>query len=98
MPCLPAILALLFPRLAIVLLYIFQNWFRNAFDSILWPILGFIFAPLGTLWYASVEYFYQGDWSTFRMVIMVILLMFDFGILGNSARKNKKRNSRLMNH
>lgn len=91
MPCLPSILALLFPRLAIVILYIFQDWFRGAFDSFLWLVLGFVFAPLGTLWYAAVEHFYGGDWSTMRMVVMVIVLMFDFGILGNSARKRKNK-------
>ena len=91
MPCLPTIIGLLFPRFMIVILYFFTDWFRGVFDTMLWPILGFLFAPLGTLWYAGVFHFYQGDWSTFNIIVMVIALGFDFGFLGSSAKKKKRK-------
>jgi len=45
MPCLFALLALLAPRIVIVVLWFFTTWFRGVFDNLLWPILGFIFLP-----------------------------------------------------
>ena len=45
MPCLLAILVLAFPRIAIILLYLLTNFFRGVYDTILIPLLGFIFMP-----------------------------------------------------
>ena len=46
MPCLLAILVLAFPRIAIILLYLLTNFFRGVYDTILIPLLGFIFMPV----------------------------------------------------
>jgi len=91
MPCLPTILSLLFPRLMIVILWLVTDWFKGVFDSLVWPILGFLFAPLGTLWFGAVHNYYHGEWNTLQIIVMVIALGFDFGFLGNSARNRKKR-------
>ena len=45
-----ALLALLVPRITIALLWLLTNWFVGVFPNILWPLLGFIFLPLTTLW------------------------------------------------
>jgi hypothetical protein len=52
MPCLFLILILAFPRVAIVLLFLFSHYLDRAFHSILLLILGFIFLPFTTLVYA----------------------------------------------
>ena len=54
MPLQLTILALLTPRIAIVLLWLFATWFDGLFTSPLWPILGFIFLPTSLLWYTVV--------------------------------------------
>jgi hypothetical protein len=51
MPCLLALLAVAFPRIAIVLLYLFTNFFVGVYHTLLIPILGFIFLPLTLIVY-----------------------------------------------
>ena len=45
-------LALAAPRLTIVLVVILSNYIGRAYETFLWPFLGFLFAPLTTLSYA----------------------------------------------
>ena len=44
------------PRILILALWFFSTWFGGVFDSLLWPILGFIFAPTTLLWYSAVQH------------------------------------------
>ena len=52
-PCLIALFALISPRLALVLLWIFSNVLSRAFDSWVLPLLGFFLLPWTTLAYAA---------------------------------------------
>jgi hypothetical protein len=49
--CLFVLIALLSPRLAVLLMWIFTPWVDRAFGPIIWPVLGIIFFPLTTLLY-----------------------------------------------
>ena len=51
MPCLFAILAIAFPRIAIVLLWLFTSFFNGVYQSLILPILGFLFLPLTLIVY-----------------------------------------------
>ena len=72
-----ALLAILLPRLTMVLLWLFTNWFDRVFPNILWPILGFIFLPLTTLWYSVVQNWYGGQWDIVPIIGMVIAMIID---------------------
>jgi hypothetical protein len=61
----------------IVLVWFFSNWLHTAFDTLLWPILGFVFAPTTLLWYSVVVNVYNGVWSTVPIVGMVIAVLID---------------------
>ena len=52
-PCLVALFALISPRLALFLLWIFSNVLSRAFDSWIVPLLGFFLLPWTTLAYAA---------------------------------------------
>ena len=52
-PCLVALFALISPRLALFLLWIFSNVLSRAFDSWVLPLLGFFLLPWTTLAYAA---------------------------------------------
>ena len=52
MPFVVGCLALLTPRFAIVLVVIFSDYIGRAYETTLWPFLGFLFLPLTTLAYA----------------------------------------------
>ena len=77
MPFLLAILALLTPRIAIVLLWVFTTWFDGLFTWVLWPILGFIFLPTSLLWYTVVLHWFGGVWSLWTVVGLVIAFIID---------------------
>ena len=89
MPCLLVVLALAAPRLVIAVLWFFTNWFRGLFDTILWPILGFVFLPTSLLWFTAVHHWFDGQWTLWPIVGMVIALMIDVSPAGG-RRKAKK--------
>jgi hypothetical protein len=86
MPCLLAILALATPRLLVALLWFFSRWFDGVFTSVLWPILGFIFLPTTLLWYTAVQHWFNGQWSLWPIVGLVVALMIDISPAGGRRR------------
>ena len=54
MGCLIGLLALITPRLVLFLVWVFTPYVSRAFNSFIWPLLGFIFLPFTTLIYALV--------------------------------------------
>jgi hypothetical protein len=77
MPCLLALLALITPRIVIVLLWFFTGWFVGLFDTLLWPIVGFLFLPTTLLWYSVVMNWFAGQWTLWPVVGLVIALLID---------------------
>ncbi len=55
MPCLFALIAVLSPRLALLLLWLFSPWVDKAFAGFFLPLLGLIFLPWTTLMYVLVD-------------------------------------------
>ena len=88
MPCLVGVLALLFPRVAIVALYMFTTFFRGVFDTYLIPLLGFLFLPLTLLAYTWLTKTGQPT-DAFYIVVMIVALAVDLGLVGGSARRKK---------
>lgn len=77
MPCLFAVLALVTPRLVIVLLWFFTTWFQGLFATVLWPILGFLFLPTTLLWYTAVQHWFGAEWSLWPVLGIVLALLID---------------------
>ena len=75
--CLIAFIAIIFPRLVIAFLWFFTSWFQGVFNTVLWPILGFIFLPTTLLWYSAVQHWFGGVWSLWPIVGLVVALIFD---------------------
>ena len=91
MPCLLVLIGLLFPRILILILYFFTDWFDGVFDSVVWPILGFLFMPFTTLWYSFVMNHYAGQWSGLTIIVMVIAVLIDLGSLGGGYKQKYNR-------
>lgn len=77
MPCLMVLFALFVPRVVIVLLWLFTQWFHGLFNIALWPVLGFIFLPTTLLWYSAVQHWFGGQWTLWPIVGIVIALLID---------------------
>ena len=54
MPCFVALLALISPRLALFVMWLFSDLLSRAFDSWLLPLIGFFLLPWTTLAYAAM--------------------------------------------
>lgn len=91
MPCILAVLALLFPRVVILLLYFFTNFFHGLFDTVLIPVLGFIFLPLTLLAYAWLRHSGQPVGSLLFLVVMSLAVVIDLGLLGGGKHWRRSR-------
>jgi hypothetical protein len=86
MPCLVGCLALATPRLAIVLVVIFSDYIGQAYQTMIWPLLGFLFMPLTTLAYAWAIHS-NGSVAGPYLAVVVIAVLLDLGLIGGSAKR-----------
>jgi hypothetical protein len=89
MCCLFTSLVLFGPRLGILIWWLLDpvRW-NLAFQSFLWPLLGFLFLPWTTLMYVIVG---VNGLSWFDWVWLAIALMVDLGSYGGGAYGNRDR-------
>lgn len=85
MPCLLAVLAVAFPRVAIVLLWLFTSFFNGVYQGILIPLLGFIFLPLTLIVYTYASRGTGGHLSTQGLVFVFIAVVIDLGLVGGGT-------------
>ncbi|TMC68761.1 MAG: hypothetical protein E6J13_13515 [Chloroflexi bacterium] len=85
MCCVLGLLAFLGPRLVIFLLWVFTNYLNRAFDTFLWPLLGFLFLPWTTIAYAIAQN-ELGGVNGIGLLVVVLGLLGDIGVLGGGAR------------
>lgn len=79
------------PRLAIILIALFTNWFDRGYSTVIWPVLGFFFMPYTTLAYLAASINCHGGSFTFPWVLLVIFgVLFDFA---NNASVSVGRSS-----
>jgi hypothetical protein len=86
MPCVLVVLALLTPRVTVLLLWFLSPALRGVFDTLLWPIIGFIFLPTTLLWYVAVQLWFAGQWTLMPILGLVVALAIDL-----SPASGKKR-------
>jgi UDP-N-acetylmuramyl pentapeptide phosphotransferase/UDP-N-acetylglucosamine-1-phosphate transferase len=91
MPCLLFLLILLFPRVAIALLFFFSTYLDRPFhNALLLLILGFIFLPLTTLVYAWM--FNSGiAIAGINILYLIVAVIVDLGLLGGGYRTHRGR-------
>ena len=90
MGCLLMIVVLAFPRIALVLLFLFSNYLQHAYHSLLLPLLGFLFLPLTTLAYAWMMNTRQPI-AGINLVILIIAVVVDLGGLGGGEHHRRRR-------
>ncbi len=90
MPCFMGCLALFFPRLAIVLIWLFSDYLGRAYETVVWPLLGFFFLPLTTLAYAWAINA-NGTVSGIYLVVVVVAVLIDLGLLGGGADSGRRK-------
>jgi hypothetical protein len=89
MPCLLLILFLAFPRIALVLLFLFSNYLQRAYHGSLLLLVGFLFLPLTTLAYAWMAN--TGRPTTgINLIILIIAVVIDLSSLGGGAYRRRR--------
>jgi len=88
--CLLLILFVAFPRVALVLLFLFSHYLQRAYHGFLLPLLGFLFLPLTTLVYAWMV---NNSLPTtgVNLLIIIIAVIVDLGSLGGGAYHRRVR-------
>ena len=90
MGCLVLIVFLAFPRIALVLLFVFSNYLQRAYHGLLLPLLGFLFLPLTTLVYAWMVNT-RMPIAGINLVILVIAIVIDLGGMGGGEYHRRRR-------
>jgi hypothetical protein len=89
-PCLVLIVFLAFPRIALVLMFLFSNYLQRAYHSLLIPLLGFLFLPLTTLVFAWMTNTRQPI-AGFNLILLIIAVVIDLGGLSGGEYHRRTR-------
>ena len=90
MPCLLVILVLVFPRIALVCLFLLSNYLERAYHGLLIPLIGFFFLPLTTLAYAWMMNTHQ-QIVGINAIIMIVAVLIDLGGLSGVEYHRRRR-------
>lgn len=89
--CLAVLVGAIWPRLTLILLWLFDpKYFTTAFQTWIFPLLGFIFLPTTTLAYELVK-----NWSPggrvdgYWLILLALGLLHDLGHIGLGVRSTR---------
>jgi len=88
MPCLIVLIALLVPRIAMLFIWLLTDWFGRAYDSVIWPLLGFILLPYTTLAYMAAM-LNAGGLTSGYLLLMILAVIVDLSHYGGGARARR---------
>ena len=89
MGCLAALGGLFFPRITLLVLWVFTPYVQQgAFRFWLWPLLGLIFAPFTSL---ALVWAFNTEFGILQIVAVIIGVIFDFGSNSNAERERRRR-------
>ena len=86
MPCVVLILILAFPRVVLVGMWLFTTMLQKAFDTLLIPLLGFLFLPLTTIAYTFMVDAHIAM-SGANLLILLVAVLLDLGSSGSGLRR-----------
>lgn len=87
--CLVLIFALLSPRLALFVLFLFSDLLSRAFDSWIVPLLGFFLLPWTTLAYAAM-WASSDSVNGFEWFIVVLAFLIDVGAFAGGGKRRRE--------
>jgi hypothetical protein len=89
MPCLILLIGLAFPRVAIVLLFLFTTFLQRAYQSLLLIAIGFIFLPLTTIVYAWIVNG-RHPLDGIYLAALILSVLADLGFLGHGEYQRRR--------
>ena len=90
MPCLLLLVILAFPRVMLVLMWLFSTYLQRAYHGMLLvPVLGFFFLPLTTIVYAW-ELNSGMPTAGINLLWLLLAVLIDLGGLGGGAHRQSR--------
>lgn len=80
----------MFPRVVLVLMWLFSNYLGRAYHGLVIPLLGFIFLPITTIVYAWM-------WNShmpiagLNLIILIVAVLLDAGSHGGGAYYRRRQ-------
>lgn len=91
MGCFLIIFGFFWPRVVLVLLWLFSAYPQRAFHGVIFPLMGFIFLPTTTLGYELAMNWSANGITGLWWILPIIGLLHDLGHLGySSSWKNRQ--------
>ncbi|MGD2175504.1 MAG: hypothetical protein PVJ27_08880 [Candidatus Brocadiaceae bacterium] len=90
MGCVLTIIALLVPRLTMFFIWLLTDWFSQAFETVVWPLLGFFFMPYTTL-ACMAAVLRNGSVSGWWIALVVLAVLVDIGHWGGGGSSYRRR-------
>ena len=90
MPIIVAIFGIFVPRLTSLIIWLFSNWF-SAFETTIWPLLGFIFMPYTLLAALYVETLQEGVYEGVGLILVIIGVLMDLTSHGGTKKSSWKK-------
>jgi hypothetical protein len=90
MPCLLVFAILFFPRIALVLMWLFSNILDRAYHGLVIPLLGFFFLPITTIVYAWMVT-HGMPLQGFNLFLLVVAVLLDAGSHGGGTSYYRRR-------
>ncbi|MGA2711725.1 MAG: hypothetical protein ABSG41_01360 [Bryobacteraceae bacterium] len=90
MPCLLTLVVLMFPRVILVLMWLFSNYLDRAYHGLVIPLIGFFFLPITTIVYAWMVNS-RLPIAGFNLVILIIAVLLDAASHGSGAGYYRRR-------
>lgn len=94
MGCILVIVALAVPRLLMFLAFLLTDWFGRAFETRLWPLMGFLFMPYTTLAYVAAMLNNNHALSNGWLMLFIAAIIVDvshWGGGGDAYRRKAQR-------
>ncbi|MGO8814940.1 MAG: hypothetical protein ACLQVG_09835 [Terriglobia bacterium] len=90
MPCFLTILVLIFPRIALVLIFLTSHYLERAYHGIILPAIGFIFLPLTTIAYAWMVNTGRPT-AGINLLLLIVAVIIDLGGLSGGEYHRRRR-------
>ncbi len=89
--CLLALVAVVSPRFAFILVWLFTDLVGRALEGFLLPTLGLIFLPFTTLFYVLV--YDPAGLTVWSWLLVILGFLFDLAAYGSSGYANSRQSS-----